>query len=79
MQVSIETRYGTFIGNDRGECHPVIIFIHGGGFNSGSVKDSSFDGYEYAKRGVILVTINYRVGVLGYLTHEEIFTVLLFQ
>ncbi|MBP5183854.1 MAG: carboxylesterase/lipase family protein [Lachnospiraceae bacterium] len=56
-----------------GEGHPVIIFIHGGGFNSGSVKDSSFDGAEYARRGVILVTINYRVGVLGYLTHEEIF------
>ena len=52
---------------------PVIIFIHGGGFNSGSVKDSCFDGECYAKRGVILVTINYRVGVLGYLTHKDIF------
>ena len=52
---------------------PVIIFIHGGGFNSGSVKDSSFDGRGFARRGVILVTINYRVGVLGYLTHSDIF------
>ena len=52
---------------------PVIIFIHGGGFDSGSVKDSCFDGDAYCKRGVILVTINYRVGVLGYLTHEDIF------
>lgn len=52
---------------------PVIIFIHGGGFNSGSVKDSCFDGECYAKRGCILVTFNYRVGVLGYLTHKDIF------
>ena len=29
-----------------------------------------FDGVEYAKRGVILVSINYRVGVFGYLAHE---------
>ncbi len=52
---------------------PVIIFIHGGGFNSGSTRDSSFDGNAFCKRGVILVTFNYRVGVLGYLTHEEIY------
>ena len=52
---------------------PVIIFIHGGGFNSGSVKDSCFDGDAFCKRGIILVTINYRVGVLGYLTHEDIY------
>ena len=52
---------------------PVIIYIYGGGFNSGSAKDSCFDGETYCKRGVILVTINYRVGILGYLTHEDIF------
>ncbi|MBP5331079.1 MAG: carboxylesterase family protein [Lachnospiraceae bacterium] len=51
---------------------PVIIFIHGGGFDSGSVRDSCFDGDSLCRRGIILVTINYRVGVLGYLTHEEI-------
>lgn len=52
---------------------PVILFFYGGGFDSGSCKDSSFDGEAYAKRGAILVTANYRVGVLGYITHEEIF------
>ncbi len=57
---------------EKAGAYPVIIFIHGGGFNSGSVKDSCFDGDAYCKRGVILVTINYRVGVLGYLTHSEI-------
>lgn len=51
---------------------PVIIFIHGGGFNSGSTEDSCFDGAAYAKRGIILVAIKYRVGVLGYFSHSDI-------
>ncbi len=51
---------------------PVIIFFYGGGFNSGSTQDSSFDGEAYAKRGAILVMASYRVGILGYLTHESI-------
>lgn len=51
---------------------PVAVFIHGGGFNSGSNKEEPFRGYELAKRGILSVFINYRVGILGYLTHEEI-------
>ncbi len=51
---------------------PVIVFLHGGGFNSGSNAESPFRGYELAKRGILTVVINYRVGILGYLTHEEI-------
>ena len=51
---------------------PVIVFFHGGGFNSGAGSESPFDGAAFAQRGVILVTAQYRVGVLGYLTHEDI-------
>ena len=51
---------------------PVIIFIHGGGFDSGLNAESPFDGSGLAARGIITVFINYRVGVLGYFTHEEI-------
>ena len=50
----------------------MIVFVHGGGFNSGSNSEEPFRGYEFAKRGIITVFINYRVGALGYLTHEEI-------
>ena len=50
----------------------VAVYIHGGGFNSGSNEEEPFRGYEYAKRGIITVFINYRVGVFGYFTHEEI-------
>ena len=51
---------------------PVIIFFHGGGFNSGSNVEEPFRGQEYAKRNIITVFANYRVGVLGYFCHEEI-------
>lgn len=51
---------------------PVVIFIHGGGFDSGMNCEDPFDGSALAERGVVSVFINYRVGVLGYLTHEAI-------
>ena len=51
---------------------PVVLYFHGGGFNSGSNAEDPFRGQELAKRGVITVFANYRVGVLGYFCHEEI-------
>ena len=51
---------------------PVILYFHGGGFNSGSNAEEPFRGYELAKRGIITIFANYRVGVLGYFCHEEI-------
>lgn len=51
---------------------PVILYYHGGGFNSGANSEEPFRGYELAKRGIITVFANYRVGVLGYCCHEEI-------
>lgn len=52
--------------------HPVIIFVHGGGFNSGANSEGAFDGTSLAEEGIVTVCINYRVGILGYLTHEDI-------
>ena len=49
-----------------------MIFIHGGGFDSGANTESPFDGSCYAKRGIICIFINYRVGIFGYLTHPSI-------
>ncbi len=51
---------------------PVIVFFHGGGFDSGSNAESPFDGSGLAERGIVTVFANYRVGPLGYLTHAEI-------
>ena len=55
-----------------GSTWPVAVFIHGGGFNSGANSEEPFRGYELARRGILSVFINYRVGVLGYLTHADI-------
>ena len=51
---------------------PVIVFFHGGGFNSGANSEEPFKGYKLAERGIITVFANYRVGVLGYFCHEKI-------
>ena len=46
---------------------PVIVFVHGGAFLEGSGNVASYDGAMLAKRGVVVVTINYRLGIFGYL------------
>ena len=51
---------------------PVVIFIHGGGFDSGINSEDPFDGAGLAARGIVTVFVNYRLGPLGWLTHEEI-------
>lgn len=47
----------------------VIVNIHGGGFSSGSGRDIQFDGFGLSSKGIILVNINYRLDVLGFLSH----------
>ena len=51
---------------------PVLMWIHGGAYMHGSGSEVEFDGEGFAKKGVILVTINYRVGALGFFTHPEL-------
>ncbi|MBB5716427.1 carboxylesterase/lipase family protein [Sphingomonas aerophila] len=51
---------------------PVLVWIHGGGFNSGSGAIPIYDGAALAARGAVVVTINYRVGVFGFLSHPEL-------
>jgi len=51
---------------------PVMVWIHGGTLIWGASQSPMYSGAEFAKRGVILVSINYRLGVLGYLAHPEL-------
>jgi para-nitrobenzyl esterase len=51
---------------------PVMFWIHGGGFFSGASDEQRHDGSALASKGVVLVTINYRLGVLGFLAHPEL-------
>ena len=54
------------------EKRPVLVWIHGGAFYEGSGEIITYDGEELAKKGVIVVTINYRLGIFGFYTHPEL-------
>lgn len=51
---------------------PVMVWIHGGGFFGGSGAQGLYDGTRLARRGVIVVTINYRLGIFGFFAHPEL-------
>lgn len=51
---------------------PVMVWIHGGAFRQGSGHDAMYDGSNLAKAGAVVVTINYRLGSLGFLAHPSL-------
>ena len=51
---------------------PVMVFIHGGSFTGGSGTMPIYDGTHFAERGVVLVTVNYRLGRLGFFAHPAL-------
>lgn len=55
-----------------GEKLPVLFWVHGGGFVTGYGTSAHFDGEPFARQGVILVTINYRLNIFGWLVHPEL-------
>jgi para-nitrobenzyl esterase len=54
------------------EKQAVFVWIYGGGLSSGSANCAIYDGEEMAKKGVVFVSINYRVGVLGFMAHPDL-------
>ena len=59
-------------GAEQGPAKPVMVWIHGGGHVAGSGSEAIYDGTSLAKRGVVVVTINYRLGVLGFMAHPAL-------
>jgi para-nitrobenzyl esterase len=51
---------------------PVFFWIHGGALTTGASSETIYDGTALAKRGLVVVSINYRLGVLGYLAHPQL-------
>ncbi|MFI5097397.1 MAG: carboxylesterase/lipase family protein [Candidatus Acidiferrales bacterium] len=51
---------------------PVIVWFYGGGFVAGSASEPRYDGENLAKKGVIIVNPNYRLGVFGFFSHPEL-------
>jgi para-nitrobenzyl esterase len=56
-------------GSD-GAARPVMVYVHGGGFVTGAGRAALYDGRAFARDGVVLVTLNYRIGVPGFLDLE---------
>jgi para-nitrobenzyl esterase len=50
---------------------PVIVFLHGGGFRTGATSMPLMDGQHLCERGIVVVTVNYRLGALGLLSHPD--------
>lgn len=54
------------------ESLPVLVYIHGGGFIAGTGNEPRYDGASMAQKGIIVVTVNYRLNIFGFFTHPEL-------
>ena len=55
-----------------GDKLPVMVWIYGGGFFSGETSSPAYDGTRLAEKGVVIVSVAYRVGVFGFLAHPQL-------
>ncbi|MBB5716467.1 carboxylesterase family protein [Sphingomonas aerophila] len=51
---------------------PVLVWFHGGGYTGGAGSQRTYEGSNLARRGAVIVTVNYRLGVLGYMAHPAL-------
>ncbi|PUZ26772.1 para-nitrobenzyl esterase [Chitinophaga costaii] len=51
---------------------PVLVYFYGGGLTSGDGSEARYDGESMAKRGIIALTVNYRLGIFGFFSHPEL-------
>lgn len=51
---------------------PVLVYFYGGGFIAGDGSEYRYDGESMAKRGIVAVTVNYRLGIFGFLAHPDL-------
>jgi len=51
---------------------PVLVWLHGGAFIGGAGSNAQYDGENLAQRGVVVVTVNYRLGSFGFFAHPEL-------
>jgi para-nitrobenzyl esterase len=54
------------------EKRPVLVYFYGGGFVAGDGSEPRYDGEALAKQGIVTVTVNYRLGVFGFMAHPEL-------
>ncbi len=54
------------------ESLPVLVYFYGGGFVAGDGSEPRYDGASMAKKGIVVVTVNYRLGLFGFFAHPEL-------
>src|SRR5215472_10371162 len=57
------------LGNEK---YPVLVYFFGGGFMAGDGSEPRYDGESMARKGIVTVTVNYRLGVFGFFAHPEL-------
>jgi len=51
---------------------PVLVYFYGGGFAAGDGSEARYDGESMAQKGIVAITINYRLGIFGFFAHPEL-------
>ena len=51
---------------------PVLVYFYGGGFIAGDGSEPRYDGEQMARRGIVAVTVNYRLNVFGFFAHPDL-------
>jgi para-nitrobenzyl esterase len=51
---------------------PVLVYFYGGGFSAGDGSEYRYDGESMAQKGIVSVTVNYRLGIFGFLAHPDL-------
>lgn len=51
---------------------PVLVYFYGGGFIAGDGSEGRYDGKSLAEKGIVAVTVNYRLGIFGFFSHPEL-------
>jgi len=67
LYLNVWTKAGSGDGN-----LPVMVWIHGGGWSSGASSNGIYDGSAFAEKGVVLVSVNYRMNAFGFMAHPAL-------
>jgi len=72
IAMSLDCLYlNIWVPKNNGESLPVAVWIHGGGFMGGSGSDSAHAAKQFVDNGIIFITLNYRLGPLGFMAHPD--------
>ena len=58
--------------SEKAKSLPVLVYFYGGGFVAGDGSENRYDGESMAAKGIVAITVNYRLGVFGFMSHPEL-------